>query len=89
MISNAFACLGIIGLAVFYVFQISDTTSRGFALLDLEKNVEALRFENQKLMAEAASIKRLPSVAERMQMLGLSAPMKTIYLSGTDSLARR
>ena len=88
-IYNASVFLIIIILAAVYVFQISETTTRGFALRDIERSVEIVKFENQKLLAEAVEIKRLPSVTERMQMLGLSKPVNTIYLSSSDVLARR
>lgn len=68
----------IFGLA--YFWQINNISTQGFQMKELEKNIQLLKEENQKLELEAARQQSMLNIDEQVQELGLVAVDKVEYL---------
>lgn len=75
-------------LGVLYIWQVNMSATRGFALRDLEQDIEDMQLQNDRLHMEVAHLQSIDSVTTRMKMLGLSPVQDIQYVStGTGSVA--
>lgn len=79
---------GTIVLGVLYIWQVNMAATRGFAMRDLEQDIDALALENDRLQMDAAHLRSIESVTTRMKMLGLVEVSTIEYVTpGTGSVA--
>jgi len=88
-----------IGLAVFlaliisgfaYLALINSVSTRGFEIKSLEKKVESLRKENERLQMEAVELQSMNTIAAASKKLSLEPVEKVEYVStGYSSVAWR
>lgn len=64
-------------LGVLYIWQVNVAATRGFTMRDLDREIEELRLENDRLNMDVAHLRSADSVTTRMKMLGLR-PVQTI-----------
>lgn len=80
-----FAATVIIG--ALYIWQVNVTATRGFAMRDLQEQIDSLTTENEQLDMEVARLQSVDSVTERVQMLGLTKLTDVTYVNATSSVA--
>lgn len=58
-------------LLVGYILQVNKASTAGYAMRDLDRSIEHLQLENQRLNMQVARLQSVDSVTTRIQMLGL------------------
>lgn len=61
----------IILFGILYVLQTSSISAKGFAMSDLEQQIQVLENENQKLGFEIANYRSMKSIEKRLQNMNL------------------
>lgn len=75
-------------LGVLYIWQVNMSATRGFALRDLEQDIEELQLQNDRYHMEVAHLQSIDSVTTRMKMLGLTPVQNVEYVTpGSGSVA--
>ena len=82
-----FATTLIIG--VLYIWQVNVSATRGFAMRDLDREIETLGTENDRLQMEVANLQSIDSVTTRVQMLGLVKVNSIDYVDASSAVALR
>ena len=70
-----------------YIWQVNVSTSQGYVMRDIEKNIENLEHENEQLQQQIASLRSVDSVMTRTQMLGLVPLEEVFYMPSDESMA--
>jgi cell division protein FtsL len=70
-----------------YLFQISSLATKGFKIKDLEKKIETLKEQKEKIELEIADLQSTNKVQERIKNLNMVLTTKVSYISGTSSVA--
>lgn len=73
-----FILLIIFGLT--YFWRVNSISTQGFQIKELEKNIQLLKEENQRLELEAARQQSILNIDEQVQELGLVEVSKVEYL---------
>lgn len=70
-------------LLVGYILQVNKASTAGYAMRDLDRSIEHLQLENQRLNMQVARLQSVDSVTTRIQMLGLRpiTDVKYIHIS--------
>jgi len=68
-------------VAFSYVWQISQVSTQGYHLKDLERQLAALKKTNGKLESEAASLRSLAQIESKVTELGMVKNDSILYLS--------
>lgn len=76
-------------LSALYIWQVSVSSTRGYAVRDLQDQVEQLHRDDERLKMDVAKLQSVDSVTTRMQMLGLVKIDQVKYLNGDSSVAMR
>lgn len=80
----------IVLLLVGYVVQISKLTAGGFKIADLEKQVNSLADETQKMNAEVASYQSIHSVEKRLDGISMVPVGQIHYVNVAEAaMAKR
>jgi len=82
-IKKVFLILGsvaFIALAFVYLFQINFISEQGILISGLEKEIEGIKRENEKLTLQAISMRSMASVQERMINAKMVPVEKVSYL---------
>lgn len=76
--------------SVLYIIETNAVSTKGFAISDLERKIETLEQEQQRLNVEIAKSRSMKSVEERLQKMNMVAAADVQYVSvvGT-AVARR
>ncbi len=83
-------CSVIIALGIGYSVVISNVSTKGYELTDVERQITQLREENQKLRLSVAEFRSLSTVQKRMQALGMVPVDEVTYVAvGGSSVAAR
>ncbi len=82
-----FIALIFVGLA--YVWQISQVSTQGYYLKDLEKQISILEKQNEKYNLEAAQLSSLPRINNEIIRLGLVKNDKIVYLNDALEVVAR
>lgn len=82
-----FIALIFVGLA--YVWQISQVSTQGYYLKDLEKQISILEKQNEKYSLEAAQLSSLPRINNEIMRLGLVKNDKIVYLTDVLEVVAR
>ncbi len=81
------ACLILVGLS--YVWHISQVSTQGYYLKELERKISLLQQQNEKLSFTAAELTALSRIDSETKRLGLVKNDEVIYLtSGLEVVAR-
>ena len=78
-------------LLVGYIAQISNLTTSGYEIVTLEKKVEGLSGDTQKLTSELATYQSISSVQKRVQGIAMvpASNIKYIKISTEAAVAQR
>lgn len=76
-------------LAGLYIWQVSVSSTQGYAVREMQEEIEVMKRQNERLKMEVAKLQSVESVTTRMQMLGLVPVSQVKYLSGDSSVAMR
>jgi len=80
------AALVTVGIA--YVWQISQVSTQGYYLKDLERQVSILEKQNEKLSFEMAELNSMARIETAAKTLGMVKSDSIVYLTQTvDSVA--
>ncbi|MBU1126689.1 MAG: hypothetical protein ABH826_01425 [Patescibacteria group bacterium] len=80
-----FAATIIIG--ALYIWQVNISATRGFAMRDLDQEIESLETDNDRLQMEVTRLQSIDSVTTRVQMLGLVEIDAIDYVNTLSSVA--
>lgn len=80
-----FSAIFIIGSL--YIWQVNVSATRGFAMRDLDREIEILKTQNDRLQMDVAKLQSIDSVTTRSQMLGLVKIDVIDYVNATSSVA--
>lgn len=61
----------IVFFSILYVLQTSSISAKGFAMSDLEKQIQILENENQKVEFQIATHRSMKSIEERLKSMNL------------------
>lgn len=82
-----FIMLILIGLT--YVWQISQVSTQGYYLKDLERKISILEKQNERFNLEAAQLSALPRIDKEMVRLGLVKYDSIVYLTDSTEVVAR
>ncbi len=82
-----FVLLIIIGLA--YVWQISQVSTQGYYLKDLERTISILEQQNERFNLEASQLSALSRIDSEISRLGLVKNDAVVYLTETTEVVAR
>lgn len=68
-------------VAFFYVWQISQVSTQGYHLKDLERQVATLEKTSERLESEAAKLRSLSYIESKVVELGMVKNNTIVYLS--------
>ena len=77
----------IILMSFFYIIQSNGVVSQGYGLREIEKQIEKLRIDNQKLQIETARLQFPANLAEIAQKLNMVEAENTVYLKQPADVA--
>lgn len=72
-----------------YVLEVSNLATTGYQLRDLEKRVEVLRAETQKIEVEIASESALSSIERRLPETKMTPAGKIIHLTPIENVTAK
>ena len=80
----------IVLFGVLYVLQTSSISAKGFAMSDLEQQIQTLENDNQKVEFEIATHRSMKSIEQRLQSMNLVTVDNAQYATLTgNSVAMR
>ena len=80
----------IVFLGVGYIGKINNTSTRGYAIRDLETKVRQLQQEDQQLSVEIAQYSSMQTVRKRVEQLGMEQTKEVEYVKAIEgAVARR
>ncbi|MFH1611361.1 MAG: septum formation initiator family protein [Patescibacteria group bacterium] len=79
------ACVALAG--ALYIWQVNVSSTQGYAIADLNQEIEEIQHENEQLQHQVSSLQSVDSVTTRVQMLGLVKASDIHYLNPNDAMA--
>ena len=73
----------LIVVSVTYVWQISQVSTQGYYLKDLEKQISVLEQQNEKLSLDKAELNSLSRIETAAKTLGMVSNDSVVYLTNT------
>ncbi len=80
-----FALTILVGLL--YIWQVNISATRGFAMRDLDQEIDSIKLDNDRLQMEVAKLQSIDSVTTRVQMLGLVELSQIDYVNTSSAVA--
>lgn len=82
------ACLAVLvgGAVAYYLSQINYISEKGFAMRDLEKTINGLRDENEKLELRMVELRSMSDLSARLDKLGLVPVGDMTYLGTAEQV---
>lgn len=74
-------------LFVMYVWQVNASSTAGFAMRDIEREITQLERENDRLNVRIAELQSVESVSRRLRMLGLQPVRDITYIVSNSTIA--
>jgi cell division protein FtsL len=74
---------------VFYIFEVNNMATKGYEIDKLEKQLNDLKKENERLQIEAAELKSMYKIEEKTKELNMIAPKGVSYLSLPGDVAMK
>ncbi len=65
---------------VFYIFQVNSSATQGYKIQALEKQVQELRDNNEKLKIREAELRSMYNIEEKTKNLNMTAPKDVSYM---------
>ncbi len=75
--------------SVLYIIEMTKMSTTGFEITELQRQVEALEKENQRLDVDIASYRSLARVQERLKEKNFVVAEQVVYIRGTQSVVAR
>jgi len=80
---NVASFIVIILLALAYIFMVNGSVARGYAIRDLETQIDDLTLANQRMEVAARKAQTLENVERSVTMLGMVPSETPEYLAGS------
>lgn len=80
---NIVTFLVVIGLCVFYIFQVNSTIAKGYQIRELETTIHELTLANQDIELDAQRAQSLDNVSHAVKMLGLVNAEQPVYVKSS------
>jgi cell division protein FtsL len=77
------ALVSLIAVSITYVWQISQVSTQGYYLKDLEKQISVLEQQNEKLSLDKAELNSLARIETAAKTLGMINNDSVVYLTNT------
>jgi cell division protein FtsB len=77
------------GSLVTYLAQVNTIASKGFALRDLEKQINVLQMENEKLSVQVIELQAMGALNDKVAELNMVPVNKVVYFNGADQVVAR
>jgi len=85
-----FCLIFVVVFGLLYVLKVSTLSAKGCEITDLEKQIQTLQNENQKLEFEIATNRSMKSIEERLKSMNLVVADKIEYVTiAGNSIARK
>lgn len=72
---------------ILYVWQVNISSTAGFAMRDIEREIVELERDNERLNVRIAELQSVESVSRRLRMLGLQPVREITYLTTSSTVA--
>ena len=79
----------IVGLGVGYIGKTNNTSTKGYAIRDLEVKVKQLQQEDQQLSVEIAKYSSMQTVRKRVEQLGMEQTKDAEYMKSAEATVAR
>ena len=66
---------------VFYIFEVNNLATKGYEIRELEKTVEKLKQDNERLKIQTAELKSMYNIEEKTKELNMVAPKDVSYIN--------
>lgn len=76
----------VFGALFVYLLEVNSIAAKGFKVRDLEKNIQLIEEENEKLEVAVVEMQATSRLVERIQKLGLVAVDKVEYFGGAGTV---
>ena len=84
---------GLILIAVIsgYIYQVTNISTKGFVIKDLEKQIAAVKIENQKMQVKLVEMQSSADLEGRVQELSMvpAGDIKYVQVAGTQVFVRK
>ena len=84
----AFVAL-ICAMGVFYIFEVNNVATQGYAIQNLEKQAQDLRDSNEKLKIKEAELRSMYNIEEKTKDLNMTAPKDVSYMALPGNVAMK
>lgn len=89
-VTLTFALVALIcAMGVFYIFEVNNVATQGYAVRDLEKQAQDLRNSNEKLKIKEAEFRSLNNIQEKTKDLNMTAPKDMSYMALPGNVAMK
>jgi len=72
---------------VIYIYEVNRLAVRGYEISSLEKQIQEIREENERIKIRAAEIKSMYKIEEEMKQINMSAPKNVTYIQLPGQMA--
>lgn len=79
----------IVALGVGYIGKTNNTSTKGYAIRDLEVKVKQLQQEEQRLSVEIAKYSAMQTVRKRVEQLGMEQTKEVEYVKSVEAAVAR
>jgi len=79
----------VLGSLLLYLSQVNNLASKGFALRDLEKQIQKLQLENEKLGVQVVELKSMNDLNVRVADLKMVPINQVAYMNNADQVVAR
>jgi cell division protein FtsL len=76
-------------LGVFYIFEVNNMATKGYEIDKLEKQLNDLQKNNDRLQIEAAELKSMYKIEEKTKDLNMIAPKDVSYMNLPGNVAMK
>lgn len=74
---------------VFYIFEVNNLATKGYEIDKLEKQLNNLQKENERLQIEAAELKSMYRIEEKTKELNMVVPKDVSYMNLPGDVAMK
>ncbi len=74
---------------VFYIFEVNNLATKGYEIDSLEKQLNDLNKEKERLQIQAAELKSMYNIEEKTKELNMTAPKDVSYMNLPGNVAMK
>jgi|WetSurMetagenome_2_1015567.scaffolds.fasta_scaffold190854_1 hypothetical protein len=74
---------------VLYIFEVNNAATQGYKIQNLEKEVQELKNNNEKLKIKEAELRSMYNIEERTKDLNMTVPKDVSYLTLPGNVAMK